>query len=358
MQKEEPKITTVEERFKGHRLTLLAWLNSTTGYAMHSVQIFRNFEKLGLFVGVRPVFIKETEEVHLPMDIKRAFIHRDNPEPWQLVISPADYCPRNRRKECVWTLYESSKWVPRHIKYLNRADAIITSSRFNIQGLRNSGCTKPVHLVPLGFDDSVYRPTPMQMAGPTIFGCAGNASHGRTRKGVDVIIDAFAQEFKTETDVRLHVKSFADAPPKFACDNRIQIRNGFLSEQQMAQWYSELTAFVSAARCEGFGLHQLESCASGRPVVAPLYAGLREFLTPLNSYACDFVEGPSEEAWSTGGSWAIPDEKHIRHLMRRVYKDREEARLKGIRAASDVAGFTWRESAIKTLTVLESLGAI
>lgn len=347
-----------ESRFKGKRLTFLPWLHSATGYARHAVEYFRNFEKLGVFVSVRPVYINETEDNRLPMDIKRAFISRDQPEEAELILSPASVYPMRRKREILFTMYESSRWPAKLVKLVNRADHVIVPSEFCRQGLRESGCIQNISVVNLGFNPDTFKVSPMKMDGATIFGSAGRAAHGIARKGLNVVLSAFSREFPNEPDVELHIKGLSDSPTPFVLDKRVKIRDAFIKEKQLAEFYSSLTCFVSAARGEGFGLMQLEAMTSGRPVIASIYGGLQEFMTPENSYACDFQEGLSTEAWSTGGSWAIPDENHIRSLMRQVYRNRQEAQQKGIKSAQDVAHLTWRNSAWRTLECLESLGAI
>lgn len=344
--------------WRGKRLSFLPYLDSLAGYYNHALQLFRHWEALGVFVTVRPVFIKDCDESRISMDLKRAFVHRDQPQDWEFVLSPANFCPMGRRKTAFMTMYESSRFTPKQVKLLNRAEAIIVPCEFNRQGLRESGCIRPIHVVPLGFAEESFKTTPMDMDGPCVFGAAGRMSHGVIRKGLNAVIDAFLAEFPTEPDVRLHVKGFSDSQTKYVIDRRVVVREGFLKESQLAEWYSNLTAFVSAARCEAWGLMQLESMASGRPVIAPIYAGLSEFLTPENAYAVDFVEEPSLEAWRNGGSWALPDEKHLRWQMRQVYKNRHEARRKGQLAAETTKHLTWRNSAFRTLEVLEELGAI
>lgn len=345
-------------RFKGKRLTLMPWLESQSGYCIHALQYFRHWEKLDVFVSIRPVQATETEEVRVPMELKRAIVNRDQPEPWEVILSPASHVPAGRRKSVYYSMYESSRWTPRQVKLLNRSDAIIVGSEWNRFGLRESGCIRPIYVVPLGYSEESFKSTPIKMDGPCVFGAAGRMSHGAIRKGLNAVIECFTKEFKNEKDVQLQVKGFQDCPTHYVCDSRIVVREGYIKEKALADWYSNLTCFVSAARGEGFGLMQLESMASGRPVIASIYGGLREFMTPENSYAVDFKESPSEEAWSNGGLWAVPDENHIRHLMRQVYNHRQHAQTIGIRAALDVKEFTWKNSALRCLETLESIGAI
>ena len=95
----------------------------------------------------------------------------------------------------------------------------------------------------------------------------------------------------------------------------------------------------------------------GRPVVGSIYGGLAEFMNERNSFSVDFEEEGAGEAWCNGGKWAVPSQEHIKAHMRRIYKDRQLARYRGNLAAADVMGMTWKDSAIKALEAMESLGA-
>jgi hypothetical protein len=63
-----------------------------------------------------------------------------------------------------------------------------------------------------------------------------------------------------------------------------------------------------------------------------------------------------KDEWGTDGTWANPDVMHLRHLMRHVYENREEAKEKGKIASKHIlSNFTWDHAAKKALELL-SLG--
>ena len=354
----EHKIHANLQRFSGKRLTFMPELDSFGGYGLHATQYVKHWSGLGVHVSVRPTRIYESDTAKISMDVKRKYVHCDQLEDWEVVLSPANFMPMQRKKTAYFTMYESSLWSPKMVRLVNRAAAVIVPCEWNRFGLQESGCIVPVHVVPLGYSEESFKPTPMNMDGPCVFGAAGRMSHGVIRKGLNVVIDAFLKEFKTETDVQLHVKGFQDCPTRYIFDKRVVVRDAFLKEDKLAEWYSGLTCFVSAARGEAWGLMQLEAMASARPVIVAIYGGVKEFANPSSCYPVDFVESKSEEAWCNGGNWAVPDEKHIRHLMRGVYKDRAAAKRIGELAAETTKQFTWRNSAIQCLGTLEELGAI
>lgn len=358
--KEEPNPQPLNEtRWAGKRLSFCPYLDSLAGYHRHALELFKNFESLGVFVSVRPLFTRETEEARIAMPLKRAFVNREQKEDWQLILSPASYKPMQRKRDLYYSMYECSRFTPKQVKLLNRSAAVAVPCDWNVHGFRESGGIVPCYKIPLGFNDDTFKPSEMDMTGPCTFGVAGRMAHGYLRKNMNFVVSAFLKEFPNEKDVFLHVKGFKDCQTQYVFDRRVIVREGFISDAQLAEWMRNLTCFISAARGEAWGLMQLESCSVGRPVISPLHGGVREFLTPENSYPLDYREGPSEEAWSiSGGQWAIPDEGHLRHLMRRCYNDRAEAQRIGLVAADTTKQFTWKNSAIRCLQVLEELGAI
>ncbi|HMA18904.1 MAG TPA: glycosyl transferase, partial [Thermoanaerobaculia bacterium] len=57
-----------------------------------------------------------------------------------------------------------------------------------------------------------------------------------------------------------------------------------------------------------------------------------------------------------GFRWADPDPEHIRHLLRHVYENRDEAKRRGAAAAREIAArWSWDSSAVKILARLEAL---
>ncbi|HHY47454.1 MAG TPA: glycosyltransferase family 4 protein, partial [Firmicutes bacterium] len=177
-----------------------------------------------------------------------------------------------------------------------------------------------------------------------------------SRKGLDVLLSAYTEEFNHSEDVTLVIKDWfygrvngdisrykarPDAP------EILYIYEDF-SLDRLASLYAACHCYVFPFRAEGFGLTILEAMACGLPAIVTDYGPAREFCTPANSYLVPaevkYFPGPQVGEWVTCETpyWAEPDHSALRRLMRHVFTHREEARAKGLQAARDVlTGWTW-----------------
>lgn len=111
------------------------------------------------------------------------------------------------------------------------------------------------------------------------------------------------------------------------------------SDEETLALKNACDCFVSPHRSEGFGLNIAEMMYLGKPVIATRYSGNLDFMSEENSYFidCSLTEitepmGP----YPKGFVWADPSVEHLAAQMRRVYQNRDEASLKGERAAADI----------------------
>jgi len=135
-------------------------------------------------------------------------------------------------------------------------------------------------------------------------------------------------------------------------DRRIQVYKGYLTQNQLAEWYSSLTCFVSAAKAEAWGLMQHQAMAVGRPVIACYYGGLREFFDPSVGYCVDYSLESADERYSGLGIWAQPSLDSLVEQMRRVYNNMGEAAHIGLLASKRAHQFTWRKSNQRLLSIV------
>jgi glycosyltransferase involved in cell wall biosynthesis len=137
----------------------------------------------------------------------------------------------------------------------------------------------------------------------------------------------------------LHSEQLAALQRIVADDPRIEVRDGFLSREEMFGLQNTVDCYISPHRAEGFGLGMAESMYLGKPVVATGYSGNLDFMDRNNSLLVDYRMVPLCEGdypfWQ-GQQWADPDVDHMATLMRRVFDDREFARRIGAAAAQSI----------------------
>ncbi|MGH8183437.1 MAG: glycosyltransferase, partial [Rhodanobacteraceae bacterium] len=124
-----------------------------------------------------------------------------------------------------------------------------------------------------------------------------------------------------------------------AHDPRIELRDGFLSREEMSGLQNAADCFVSLHRAEGFGLGLAECMYFGKPVIATGYSGNMDFMDHDNSLLVDYRMIPlrnGDYPYWQGQRWADPDIAHAARLMRQIHEDRNLARQIGDNAAASI----------------------
>ena len=168
-------------------------------------------------------------------------------------------------------------------------------------------------------------------AGSFIFLYSYDFNSFSSRKNPEAAVEAFRRAFPGgRSNVQLLIKSINGQrfPERLealmrmvADDSRIEIRDGFLSREEMFGLQNSVNCYVSLHRAEGFGLGMAESMFLGKPVIATGYSGNMEFMTPENSCLVDYTLIPLAEGdypfWR-GQHWAEPDVNQAAAFMRRM----------------------------------------
>jgi glycosyltransferase involved in cell wall biosynthesis len=139
--------------------------------------------------------------------------------------------------------------------------------------------------------------------------------------------------------------------------------DGYMDRPKLDGLFNTCDAYVSLHRSEGFGMTIAEAMYLGKPVIATAYSGNTDFANITNSYPVEFslVELEQDYApYGKGSVWADPDLDHAAVQMRRVFKDREGAQRKGMRAAADIRRWYGSEAMaqkmIERLNITSSFG--
>jgi glycosyltransferase involved in cell wall biosynthesis len=261
------------------------------------------------------------------------------------------------------TMFESPRLDPYWIKFENTCRAMILPNEGNAIGFHAAGVIVPFYTVPLGYDDRVYRYSPMDMQGKCVFGLGGRI-HPITdkRKGASEAVEIFQKAFPNEQDVELQIKTLNCDPvvvnPKG--DNRIKVISELYSLNQLFNWYKGLTAYLSLSRSEGWGLMQHEAMVVGRPVISTRFLGIKEFIRPECMYEVGFTTEQAKvhpDGFSPG-IWTKPNVDDVISQMRAVYRNRMLAAEKGKQANLSVRHLTWNNTAAQILKVLRKLEVI
>jgi hypothetical protein len=254
----------------------------------------------------------------------------------------------------------------------NQMDEVWVPSTFNARTFRDSGVKKPIHVIPLGVDPDYFHPGVAARRPSDRFVFLSNFEWGE-RKAPEILLKAFTDEFGTGDDAVLVLKVFNNDP---GVNVRQQIEdmrlrkggapvvlmlNQHIALHQMGSLYTSVDCFVLPTRGEGWGMPILEAMACGVPTIATDWSAQSDFLDDEIAYplrVTRLVPAVAKCPYYVGYEWADPDVEHLRHLMRHVYEQRDEARAKGRRAAEAVARrWTWAHAVDRIMERLDAVGA-
>jgi len=273
--------------------------------------------------------------------------------------------PRMSRYVCS-SMFETDSIPTPWVQSLNSIDEVWVPTRFNEETYSRAGVDPHrIHRIPFGIDPRVYT-----AAGVSTVRFPGN--HGfnflsvfewTKRKGWDILLRAYVEEFKRGEDVALNLIVYRGSGTSRKGTAREQaadyIRRQFgleleevapinIIEQlfpyhQMPSLYRAADAFILPSRGEGWGMPYMEAMAMGTPTIGTRWSGNLEFMNPQNSFLIEIdglepvdQEQIADNPYYRGHKWASPSVEHTRDLMRYVFEHRDEASKVGRRGREEV----------------------
>jgi glycosyltransferase involved in cell wall biosynthesis len=225
--------------------------------------------------------------------------------------------------------------VPKHIveHFNTHFDGLLVTSSFVAGAVRFSGCVLPIKVVPLGVDSilDLAKAAPRRAAGASANGVPLRFLHVSSvfrRKGTDVLVRSYFEEFSGADDVELYIKTFANPhndiadqihqlQSEHANPPRVILDQEFKTERELVDLYLSAHAIVLPTRGEGFNLPAAEAMALGVPVIATGYSAHADFLTEKTGWPIDYRLTPAQGHLSASESlWAEPNPVHLRAIMR------------------------------------------
>ena len=265
--------------------------------------------------------------------------------------------------------WEESAFPPRYTRAFNAGlDLVTVMSEYVKQVLTENGVTVPVEVVGLGADHILRSPAvPVRFLQPGIFHFV-HVSSCFPRKGADVLVRAFCEEFRQTEDVCLIIKTFPNPHNKIeelvgAAERRypghapIRIISDSLSHGEMRFLLENGNCLVSASRGEGFGLPVAEAMLLGCPVIATIHGGQADLCSPEWCWPVEFRVEPAQTHLTEGVSyWAEPSVDSLREQMRAVFRaPRPELTTRAERARAHIAAnFSWAQVARRHLNACEA----
>lgn len=314
------------------------------------------------------------------------------PSVW--AIMPPKFLPRSGRK-ILYTMMESKGFHDSFLTKINNADEIWLPSRFNVDMFeedrerikkdsalrKNLPLDLTVRYMPLGVDTDLYRPMDFskeELDPNSVFGIKtksfvfSSLFGWSLRKGYDVLLRSYFEEFDCDDDVTLVIASRKDGSTNQSKvdDIRKDIKNAALKfckdpkrmphivhigqamkEEHLPILYNMSDCFVLPSRGEGFGLIYAEAGACSVPVISTRCCGMLDFLDDDNSYLINIAgydvnkDVRQLSSYYQNMPFAVLDENtvsQLKYTMRHVMDNYSEAKGKAELLRKNICeNFTW-----------------
>ena len=277
-------------------------------------------------------------------------------------------------KRIGYTVWESSRapksWVPQ----LNALDDVWTVSKHSKDAMLASGVDKDIKVVPEGVDTTIFNnyvePHPRD-PGSFVF---LSVMKWEKRKNPKLMLEAFAEEFKPDENVRMAVQLFTPFIRGFDIFQALFSLNlgkhapivvlpPVEKRSELARYYKTADCFVFPTSGESWGLPVIESLACGVPAITTNWGGTLEYMKEDYGWLLDVekLEEPDDgvffepNMFPEGNQWAVPSKKHLRELMRNAFEHPDECKKKGGMNSYKYVNnnFTWEKAADKAIDILK-----
>jgi GT2 family glycosyltransferase len=356
------------------RLFWHSLVSAPTGYATSSKQLLMSLDRLD--VDVRLAYLYGTDFSEKPSGDPRIEQMRHRPKDTSLVQVVYNQCDAFHKNSGSYrigfSMLEVTGIPEDWVRQSNLMDEVWVPSHFNVETFRNSGVTRPIHVIPLGIAPDYFHPQIKARRFSPKFTFLSVFEWGE-RKAPEILIKAFAAAFNRNDDVVLVLKTDnrdgdvnvaqqiaalglgPDAP------QIVMLYNQELPGYQLGSLYRAADCFVLPTRGEGWGMPILEAMACGLPAIATNWSAQTEFIRDDICYPLrvkQLIPAVAKCPYYAGYEWADPDMEHLVHLLRHVYEHRDEAAALGHHAADVVAHeWSWDRAAERIVERLQQIGA-
>jgi len=345
-------------------LLLSCFLNSS-GLSRAAQEFYRLFERKGLRVATRFITPPNLEfvekELGRSMSSSSARVALD---PVQMLVGIPGVVKdfMGRRAFVGSVVIEGNVLSPRQRKGLSGMDCVMVPTTFCRGAVLRSGYPrKKTFLVPYPLDSSRWN----TRVHPSI------PSNGRfrflfmnswyERKGWDVLLRSWWNEFSADDPVELVIKTYQDSNRERTVEEIMAVEASRLGvkrttrapitiidqqmhDEEIPSFMKSFDALVSPHRSEGFGMNPWYAMALGVPVICTDYGGVTDFAKDDTAWMIPSLglssPSPREVAMFpdlAGIQWAEPDGEVLRGLMREVYMDGMAMRQKAHNGAEIVS---------------------
>jgi glycosyltransferase involved in cell wall biosynthesis len=342
---------------------------SNTGYAKANRNFALALARAGVKTAIKPV--NHNEDGLNELEIQQiAMLDTEASDKAILIDSSIPSFGRkkcNHRYSILYTTVESATVPQQFVDACSQYNEVWVTSNFCKDVLTAAGVAN-VSVVPNSVNHRLYNcQTPPHVFNPPLKGYTFLSVFGwNYRKGYDVLLKAYLEEFSKEDDVSLLIVSRyqydGERRRRFKIEEEIKeyiatfggwhraphvARCGLpIPEFEMPRLYRACDCFVLPTRGEGFGLPYMEAALCGLPVIATRHSGQTMFLNDSNSYLLDVDKMSRAERGATDIHYwdgqVFPELKSpetiksLGKIMRHVYDNGQEASRKTASLKNDI----------------------
>lgn len=369
-----------------HQIVWRGIVHDTQGYSRASREYLLALDRLGLDIKIEPLNfgtpsarllpsqakrIRELIEKPLAKNKKRILIYHSQP----YGVNPIEERAKGYDKVIIKTVWETTNvpfsWFPN----INQADAVMVPSSMNVKALQKSGVTVPILLVPHGADVDTFNKSipPLNIKGTEDTFNFLSIFQWQHRKSPDILFKAFWEEFTSDDNVSLVVKTYwgnsgLKEDQRQVMQSIINYKNelgygnntasiyasgSLFNDVDMRSIYTMADMFVLPSRGEGVGLPFMEAMSSGIPCIATGWGGQTDFINKTNGLLVDYDLLPTQSNASNGIApsfnqlftndmkWAEPKIESLKSAMRYAYNHQDEMKSLGDKARNTMESMTW-----------------
>jgi len=287
---------------------------------------------------------------------------REQPDIWVQITIPNEFQPVGKYNIGVTALTEGDICKKEWVESVNKMNLIIVPSQFTKDVLIKSAeqykisLITNIQVISEYFNESVYNKKNTidvideldDIHESFCFLFVGHWLQGQVgedRKNVTGLIHTFLHTFKNSqkmpalilktsgatysitdrVDIEKKINEIRDMFGKSAKLPNIYLLHGDLSDNKMNSLYNhkKIKSMVSFTKAEGFGRPLLEFSTTGKPIIAPVYSGQKDFLEHVVALQGGLTEvHPSaRNEWIIeGAKWFTPDYNFAKKALKQVYK--------------------------------------
>lgn len=274
----------------------------------------------------------------------------------------------------------------RSVENSRKFDLVLGGSKWNMEKLKEKGIENSGYLVQ-GIDPEIFYPDDTYTQNQDVFVIFSGGKF-ELRKGQDMVLRAFKILHEKYPDMVLINAWYNFWPVTMQSMSsskyiRFSMRDGvswdeFISEllvmngidtgrvitlpvvpnEKMREIYLKSNIGLFPNRCEGgTNLVMMEYMACGRPVVASFSTGQKDVLGEEHSFMLRQMKeyrvfNDQGELWA---QWQEPSLDEVIAAIEYAYFHRDEAEIKGRRAAGYMRQFTWRNMAEKLMSIINQI---